>query len=83
MMDRMTQQNSALVEQVAAAAKSMERRAFELEQVVATFSFYETMDMVCPAQVEQAVRLEDDADLESIGNTQPVRNRKEILRLRG
>jgi hypothetical protein len=36
-MDRVTQQNAALVEQATAAAQSMQDQAAELEQVVGTF----------------------------------------------
>jgi methyl-accepting chemotaxis protein len=37
-MDKITQQNAALVEEAAAAAKSMESQAETLTQLVATFS---------------------------------------------
>jgi len=36
-LDRMTQQNAALVEQAAAAASSLEQQAIQLQQAVATF----------------------------------------------
>lgn len=51
-MDRVTQQNAALVEEAAAAAAAMQQQASELSAVVGTF----TLEQAAPGREARAVR---------------------------
>jgi methyl-accepting chemotaxis protein len=53
-MDRMTQQNAALVEQAAAAAQSMQQQSIALEQTVSVFNIG-TRPQAAPARLAVAV----------------------------
>ncbi len=53
-MDRVTQQNAALVEQAAAAAMAMQEQAAELAQVVGTFRLEREASRTRPARLHAA-----------------------------
>jgi len=61
-MDEMTQQNAALVEEAAAAARAMQEQAAELTQQVGFFQLDETMSHVAPSVTTRAKTVAAEAE---------------------
>jgi uncharacterized caspase-like protein len=75
-MDEMTQQNAALVEEAAAAARAMQEQAGELTRQMGFFQLASSAPAKQAAQVRKtAVMLETDAVLAAVRNktTNPVK----------
>jgi hypothetical protein len=82
-MDRLTQENSALVEENTTASQHMAEEAENLEKLLNTFKVEDqgSIDMDRPKkQIEQHTMTNNKVEVEEIlSNTSPEKNKKKLL----